>query len=127
MEELSIGRIRTDKGDLPVNYTALANKPITRVESLDEDNLATLRDLDSGLYILYGYFRPFPGSPDTITYDNALVSVAKLDEGSHVLVFTPLNFRFFCEEVLVDADNARGYTYTRETVSLLDLNALLKG
>ena len=122
-----IDLIRTEEGDKPVNYNALVNKPISRIESLDEANLATLRDLDSGLYILYGYFRPFPGSPDTITYDNALVSVAKLDEGSHVLVFTPLNFRFFCEEVLVDDTNDRGFTYTRETVSLLDLNSLLKG
>lgn len=119
--------LRTEDGDLPVNYGSLANKPITRVESLDEDNLATLRDLDSGLYILYGYFKPFPGSPEAITYDNALVAVAKLDAGSHVLVITPLNFKFFCEEILVDESNERGFTYTRETVNLLDLNALLKG
>lgn len=122
-----IDLIRTEEGDKPVNYNALVNKPITRIESLDEANLANLRDLDSGLYILYGYFNPFPGSPEAITYDNALVAVAKLTAGSHVLVFTPLNFKFYCEEILVDDTNDRGFTYTRETVNLLDLNALLKG
>lgn len=122
-----IDHIRTEEGDKPVNYNALANKPITRIESLDEANLKNLRELESGLYILYGYFNPFPGSPEAITYDNALVAVAQLDAGSHVLVFNPLNFKFFCEEILVDSSNERGFTYTRETVSLLDLNALLKG
>ena len=29
---------------------------ITRVESLDAENLIQLRDLETGLYVLYGYF-----------------------------------------------------------------------
>lgn len=116
-----IEKFQTQEGDLPVSYNALAHKPITRIESLDEANLANLRDLESGLYILYGYFHPFPGSPETLTYDNALASVAWLDAGSHVLVFTPLNFNFYCEEILVDDSNERGFTYSRVVAGLVDI------
>lgn len=89
------------------------------VESLDENNLVNLRDLTDGPYILYGYFRPYEGSPDTIPFDRAFASVINLTAGSHIMVYNPRNFKIDCYEVLGDATD--GYTYTLENVGLLDV------
>lgn len=91
------------------------------VESLDENNLVNLRDLTDGPYILYGYFHPYKGSPDTIPIDRAFASVINLTAGSHIMVYNPRNFKFDCYEVLGNATD--GYTYTLENVGLLDLHS----
>ncbi len=92
---------------------------IQRIESLDETNLKNLRDLDSGTYILYGYFNPFSGSPDSITIDNCFAAAVHLNAGSHVMVYNPRNFKIECYEILGNADE--GYSYTRDVISMLDL------
>lgn len=92
---------------------------IQRIESLDETNLKNLRDLDSGTYILYGYFNPYSGSPDSITIDNCFAAAVHLNAGSHVMVYNPRNFKIECYEILGNADE--GYSYTREVISMLDL------
>ena len=51
---------------------------ITRVESLDTQNLVNLRDLDSGQYIIYGYFSPYENSDISITtcaYESGFTSL----------------------------------------------------
>ena len=93
------------------------------VESLDESNLVNLRDLTDGPYILYGYFHPYEGSPDTIPFDRAFASVINLTAGSHIMVYNPRNFKFDCYEVLGNATD--GYTYTLENIGMLDLQQRL--
>ena len=97
---------------------------IQRIESLDETNLKNLRDLDSGTYILYGYFNPFSGSPDSITIDNCFAAAVHLNAGSHVMVYNPRNFKIECYEILGNADE--GYSYTRDVISMLDISTLLE-
>ena len=92
---------------------------IQRIESLDDSNLVNLRDLDSGTYILYGYFNPYSGSPDSITIDSCIAAVVHLNAGSHIMVYNPRNFKIECYEILGNADE--GYSYTRDVISLLDL------
>lgn len=96
---------------------------IQRIESLDDGDLKNLRDLDSGTYILYGYFNPYSGSPDSITIDNCFAAAVHLNAGSHVMVYNPRNFKIECYEILGNADD--GYTYTRDVVSMLDLSQLI--
>lgn len=93
---------------------------IQYVESLDESNLVNLRDLTDGPYILYGYFHPYEGAPDTIPFDRAFASVINLSAGSHIMVYNPRNFKFDCYEVLGNATD--GYTYTLENIGLLDMH-----
>ena len=120
---------------LPDVYTQLLEKlnnlgqsgyPIKYVESLDENNLVNLRDLESDLYMLYGYFKPFPGSDSTLIIDRGFYMVARVDEGSHLLSISPLNFRMTCHEILVDDTNEKGFTYTNTRISLLDLHNSVK-
>lgn len=96
---------------------------IQRIESLDGENLKNLRDLDSGTYILYGYFTPYSGAPESYTIDNCFTAVVHLNAGSHVMVYNPRNFKIECYEILGNADD--GYTYTRDVVSLLDLSQMI--
>ena len=96
--------------------------PIKRIESLDEENLVNLRDLESGIYILYGYFKPFPGSDSTLIIDDGYYMVARVAAGSHLLSISPLNFRMTCHEILVDDTNEKGFTYTNTRINLLDIH-----
>lgn len=91
---------------------------IQRIESLDDSNLKNLRDLDSGAYILYGNFTPYSGSEDSITIDNCFAAAVHLNAVSHVMVYNPRNFKIDCYEIL---DNEGSYTYTKDSISMLDL------
>ncbi len=95
----------------------VASSPITRVESMEETGIRNLRELESGTYILYGHFTPYPGAEDSITIDNCIAAVVHMNAGSHVMVHNPRNFKIECYEIL----EGDGYTYTREIISLLDL------
>lgn len=95
---------------------------IQRIESLDGENLRNLRDLDSGTYILYGYFNPYNGAPESYTIDNCFAAVVHLNAGSHVMVYNPRNFKIECYEVL---ENEGSFTYTKDVVSMLDLSQLI--
>lgn len=101
------------------------NRPITRVESLDTTSLVNLRDLESGQYILYGYFSPYENSDISITADNSMVSVIRKTAGSHIICLDPLNAKIVFFEILVDETAEKGFTYTRTIVPVLDLNALI--
>lgn len=97
---------------------------VKRIENLDKDNPLYFRDIESGYYIFHGYFRPYPNSASFITMDTMYVSVARLDEGSHLMSISPLNFRITCYEILVDDTAEDGYTYTSTRLNLLDLYGL---
>ena len=99
---------------------------IQRIESLDETNLVNLRDLESGSYVLYGYFTPYSGAPETFTIDNCFSAVVHLNAGSHVMVYNPRNFKLECYEVLEDETAPDGFTYTREIVSMMELTGLVE-
>ena len=100
---------------------------IKYVESLDEENLVNLRDLESDIYILYGYFKPFPDSDSTLIIDRGFYMVARVDEGSHLLSISPLNFKITCHEILVDDTNEKGFTYTNTRINLLDVASMING
>ncbi len=104
-----------------------ADAGIRRIESLKTDNaeeLVQLRDLESGTYVLYGYFSPFPNSHTTILIDTKLVHVARLDAGSHLFVFNPLNAKIDFLEILVDDTNDSGFTFSKKTIELLELDKI---
>lgn len=112
--------------NIPTGGDGGSNVPITYVESLDDSNLKNLRDLDSGNYILYGYFTPYPGAPDSITIDNCIAAAVHLNAGSHVMVCNPRNFKIECYEVLEDESAPDGFTYTKTSISMLDVHTKLQ-
>ena len=68
--------------------------PIVKIENLDEANMVILRNLDSGIYVLHGFFKPYEGSSNAITFDSdTLVSITKEASESHVQIFYPTNNR----------------------------------
>lgn len=104
-----------------------ADSGIRRIESLkteSAENRVQLRDLESGTYVLYGYFSPFPNSNITIIIDNKLAHVAHLDAGSHLFVFNPLNAKIDFMEILVDDTNEKGFTYSKKTIEMLELDKI---
>lgn len=119
------------KGDLVSALNELSanagsgSSPIQRVESLDESNLKNLRDLATGSYVLYGYFRPYAGASNYLPFDNLLVNVYHVDEGSHLFEFSTANSEVNFIEILVDATAEGGHTYSRTAISMLELNGLI--
>ena len=102
---------------------------IKRVESLDTtapDNLVQLRDLETGVYMLYGYFSPFRGSDTSMVFNDTIVCISRKDAGTHLMCLTALNFKINLLEILVDESAAGGHTYTRTDVNLLDLHRLIE-
>lgn len=108
------------------DYNTLTNRPITRIESLDTTKLVNFRDLESGQYLLYGYFSPYENSDISLTADNSLVSVIRKNAGSHLICLDPLNAKVVFFEILVDETAEKGYQYTRTIIPLLDVNALIE-
>lgn len=115
-----------DENGTPTEWETIDGNPgIRRVESLDKENLIQLRDLETGPYVLYGWFSPFPNSDVSMTFDNTIVIVSHKDAGSHLLVLTGLNSKINFLEILVDETNEKGFTYTRTDFVLNDLHGLL--
>lgn len=99
---------------------------ITRIESLDEANLVNLRDLASGTYILYGYFRPYAGANNVYTFSSSLlVNVITKEAGTHVQIFYPVNNVVQFLAIMVDETAEGGYTAEQTNVYLNELNKLL--
>ena len=119
------------KGDLVSALNELSanagsgSSPIQRVESLDESNLKNLRDLTTGSYVLYGYFRPYAGASNYLPFDNLLVNVYHVDEGSHLFEFSTANSEVNFIEILVDDTAEGGHTYSRTAINMLELNGLI--
>lgn len=83
-----------------------------------------LRDLESGVYMIYGYFSPYKDSNISIGC-NDLIHVAHKDAGSHIMCISPLNAKITFFEILVDESNAKGFTYTRQSFDMLELHGLI--
>lgn len=117
-----LGKAGTDYTDSQLeNYVHKDDKSIKVIESLDTENIMSLRDIEDGYYYLLGYFHPYPNSKSTLIVDGLFTSVARRDAGSHIMTISPLNFRVTCYEILVDDTAEDGFTYTSTRVSLLDL------
>ena len=83
-----------------------------------------LRDLESGVYRIYGYFSPYRDSNSSIACDD-LIHVARKDAGTHIMCISPLNAKITFFEILVDETQPGGHTHTRQNFSLWDLHGLL--
>lgn len=104
----------------------LSNTPIKYIESLDKDDLINLIDLESGTYVLHGYFHPFAGSKTTCTFSNNLiVSIIAKNSGTHGQVLYPINNTVQFFSIMVDDTADGGYVFDRINVSLNDLQALV--
>lgn len=100
---------------------------VTYLESPDAaGNYLYLRDLETGPYVLSGYFRPFEGSSHSLGFSKAVVSVTRKDAGSHVMVLSALNCIVNFLEILVDDTAEGGHTYTRTNISLPTLHGLVE-
>ena len=99
-----------------------ANQGVKYIESLDENNIAILRNLDSGTYVLYGYFKDFEGSNSTRILNRPThVNVYRANAGSHIQCIYPLNNQIQFMEILVDETNEYGYTVTENDIHLNEL------
>lgn len=115
------GETPDENGNVTIEATNGGECNIHRIESLDESNLVNLRDLDSGQYILYGYFSPYANSDIAISADNSMVSVIRKDAGSHVICLDPLNAKIVFFEMLEDETEPNGIKYTRTVIPVLEL------
>lgn len=97
---------------------------IRRLESLDTENMLSMRDIESGYYLMHGYFEPYPNSNTTVVLDTMCVSVVRVDEGSQLMAFSPLNFKIRCYEILVDDTAEDGFVFNSWRINLLDLEPL---
>ena len=97
---------------------------IRRLESLDTENMVSMRDIESGYYLMHGYFEPYPNSDTTVILDTMCVSVVRIDEGSHLMAFSPLNFKIRCYEILVDDTVEDGFVFNSWRIDLLNLEPL---
>lgn len=62
--------------------------PVTYLENLDSDNRTPLRSLDSGMYVLHGYFTSYAGATNNYTFSSGmLVSIGKTTDQSYVQIF----------------------------------------
>ena len=98
---------------------------VAYVDSLDTDNMVSLRNLETGNYVLYGYFKPFPGSASTLILDSLLAHVHRANDGSYVS-YMSADGDVDIWEILVDESDESGYTYNRTKVPLLDVYMLLQ-
>lgn len=99
---------------------------IIRVESAINDKpQVNLRDLESGTYVLYGYFSPYENSNSSIVCDD-LVHVAHKNGGSHLMCMSALNAKITFIEILVDDTVPDGFTFTRQSFDMLAINGLLE-
>lgn len=102
-----------------------AHTGIIRVESAINDKpQVNLRDLESGTYYLYGYFSPYENSHSSIVCED-LVHVAHRSAGSHLMCMSALNAKITFIEILVDENEADGFTFTRQSFDMLAINGLL--
>lgn len=63
---------------------------VTRVENTDSENKIPLRSLDSGMYILYGYFTAYEGCTKAFSFSaDMIAAVLKETDTSYVQIFYP--------------------------------------
>ena len=107
---------------VPEGVHGSIDHPVTYVESLDTENMVNLRDLESGVYILYGYFHPFAGSDATTIFSQkALVTIVRKDAGTHLQCIYPLNNQIQFASIEVDETAEGGYVYESSSVRMNDV------
>lgn len=63
---------------------------VTVIKNQDSTNKKPLRSIDSGTYVLSGYFTPYEGSTESYTFDSGMiVAVLKETSKSYIQVFYP--------------------------------------
>lgn len=76
-----------ENGDVTVEIPECT---VPRIESLDQENIVSFRELESGSYILHGYFKPYPGADSTMVFSSDLVvNILKGSEISYVQLMYP--------------------------------------
>lgn len=74
------------------DYNVLENKPIEVIESTDKNNPVILKSLQSGAYMLHGYFKAYEGAPKSIIAQIPLVAyVATTSTTSYIQLFFAYN------------------------------------
>lgn len=98
---------------------------VTRIESLDFNNMVILRDLESGSYILHGAFKPYSGSDNILTFgSNLVVNIVKDSTTTQMQILYPDNntIQYFkitdstCESTNVCLNDLATVSYIEEYV-----------
>lgn len=97
------------------DYDDLENQPIKRITSMDNENPVILRNLESGAYLLHGWFSPFTGSTVKMAAQTPIIAtVATTSDISYIQLFFPFNNIIQYFEIKDD-------DFTSKNVSLNDL------
>lgn len=99
---------------------ALATQPIKYLESLDKENYLNLFDLESGMYILYGYFLIYPNATKRVVFSKKLfVAVSKGSISTCIQVlYPPYNTVQYLNIYPPDEEAGTDYTYERKDAEL---------
>lgn len=74
------------------DYDDLENKPIKRMVSMDGNNPVILKELESGVYLLHGWFSPYTGSTVKMAAQTPVIAtVATSSTASYIQLFFPFN------------------------------------
>ena len=80
----NIALTATDVGALDKDYAP----PVTLIENTDQTKKKPLRSLDSGTYVLKGYFTSYAGGTESYTFSTGmLVAIVKTTSVSYVQIF----------------------------------------
>lgn len=84
----SVNGIEPDEsGNVVIEFP---ENPIKKIDSFDENALVNFRDLESGTYVLNGYFKPHAGSDATMYFSsNIAVQIMRGSAESHIQVCYP--------------------------------------
>jgi len=94
------------------------SSPVTAVTSMDEQSPIILRNLDSGVYVLQGYFKEYVGSTSTLVAQVPIsVNVAKTEDTSYVQLFFAYGNQMQYYEI----------TDTNSTEKIINFNDLVSG
>lgn len=90
-----------------------AHSGVRFIESLDQEQQVNLRDLESGTYVLHGYFRPYAGSSHILSFASQLpVNIVTKSAMTYVQVFYPVDN--IVQYLTITDDN-----YERKNVQLI--------
>ncbi len=98
---------------------------IKYVEShINGNPMVNFRDLPTGIYRIVGYFSPYANSNISMGCDD-LIHVERKTAGTHIICLGALNAKIVFIEILVDDTNPKGFTYTKTSFSLFELQGLI--
>lgn len=98
-----------------IDYDKLENQPIKRIISMDDENPTILRSLDSGAYLLHGWFKPYASSKDIMAAQTPIIAiVATSSDTSYIQLFFSYNNTVQYFEITDES-------YTDNSISFNDL------